>query len=151
MSAEEPDLRRPNQDASDERERRRDSGRKRPPAGEKRDYDLDERTARFGEAIIRFAKTIPITPVTRDMITQLVDAGTSIGANYAEANDGVSKKDFRNKIGFCKKESRETKFCLRMMATAVEETKEEARVLWQEAKELHLIFSKIFRSCGGKA
>ncbi len=111
-------------------------------------FDLTERTARFGEAIIRFAKTLPVTPVTRNMITQLVDAGTSVGANYNEADEGVSKKDFRNKIGICKKEAKESKYWLRMMATAVPEKKEEARPLWQEVKELHLIFAKIFRSSG---
>jgi four helix bundle protein len=111
-------------------------------------FDLTERTARFGEAIISYAKTLPVTPVTRDMITQLVDASTSVGANYNEADEGVSKRDFRNKIGICKKEARESKFWLRMMATAVPEKKDGARPLWQEAKELHLIFAKIFRSCG---
>ena len=114
----------------------------------KKVYDLAERTARFGEAIIRFAKSIPVTPVTRDMITQMVDAGTSIGANYMEADEGVSKKDFRNKIGIVKKEAKETKHWLRMMATAVPELACDARVLWQEAKELGLIFAKIWRSCG---
>ena len=115
---------------------------------QKKVYDLAERTAKFGEAIIRFAKKIPVTPVTRDMITQLVDAGTSIGANYMEADEGVSKKDFRNKIGIVKKEAKETKYWLRMMATAVPDLAAEARALWQEAKELCLIFSKIWRSCG---
>ena len=111
-------------------------------------FDLGERTARFGEAVIAYAKTLPITPVTRGMIGQLVDSGTSIGANYSEANEGVSKKDFRNKIGTCLKESAEAKFWLRMTAKAVPERKEAARPLWQEAKELHLIFAKIFRSSG---
>jgi four helix bundle protein len=111
-------------------------------------FDLTERTARFGEAVIRFAKTLPVTPVTRNMITQLLDASTSVGANYNEADEGVSKKDFRNKIGICKKEARESKYWLRMMATAVPEKKAEDRPLWQEAKELHLIFSTIFRSSG---
>jgi four helix bundle protein len=96
--------------------------------------------------VIAFAKTLPVTPVTRNIITQLVDAGTSVGANYAEADEGVSKKDFRNKIGICKKEAKESKYWLRMIATAVPEQKEQARVLWKEAKELHLIFVKIFRS-----
>jgi four helix bundle protein len=111
-------------------------------------YDLLERTAGFGEAIIAFAKSLPVTPVTRGPIGQLVDAGTSVGANYAEANEGVSRKDFRNKIGICKKEANETKYWLRMMAAAVPERKDDARPIWQEAKELHLIFAKIFRSCG---
>ena len=109
-------------------------------------YDLEERTAKFGEAIIRFAKRIPQNPVNNRLIDQLVGAGTSIGANYCEADDGVSKKDFKNKIGTCKKEARETKVFLRMIATAEENLKSEARVLWGEAKELHLIFCKIWRS-----
>jgi four helix bundle protein len=79
------------------------------------------------------------------LIGQLVGAGTSVGANYCEADDGVSRKDFKNKIGTCRKEARETKFFLRMVATAEPSLKTEARILWQEAKELHLIFSKIWR------
>lgn len=109
-------------------------------------YDLEERTAQFGEAIIRFAKKIPQNPVNNRLIDQLVGAGTAVGANYCEADDGVSKKDFRNKIGTCKKEARETKFSLRMVVAAEEGLKPQARVLWQEAKELHLIFCKIWRS-----
>ena len=108
-------------------------------------YDLEERTARFGEAIIRFAKKIPRNPVNNPLISQLVAAGTSVGANYCEADDAVSRKEFKQKIGTCKKEARETKFFLRMVATAEEKLKPEARKLWQEAKELHLIFSKIWR------
>jgi hypothetical protein len=53
-------------------------------------YDLEERTARFGEAIIRFAKRIPQNPVNNRLISQLVGAGTSVGANYCEADEGVS-------------------------------------------------------------
>jgi four helix bundle protein len=109
-------------------------------------YDLEERTAKFGEAIIRFAKKIPRSPVNDPLTTQLVSAGTSVGANYCEADDAVSRKEFKQKIGTCKKEARETKFFLRMIATAEENLKPEARELWQEAKELHLIFAKIWRS-----
>ena len=68
-------------------------------------------------------------------------SGTSMGSNYCEADDAESSKDFIHKIGICKKEARETKHWLRMIAVAVPELKEEARVLWQEAKELHLIFN----------
>ena len=115
------------------------------PAG-KRVYDLEERTARFGEAVIDFAKTIPQSPVTNRIISQLVGAGTSIGANYVEADDAVSKKEFLKNIGTCKKETREVKHFLRMAVRAVPELKPEARELWMEARELHLIFSKIWRS-----
>jgi four helix bundle protein len=109
-------------------------------------YDLEERTARFGEAIIDFAKTIPQNPVTNRLITQLVAAGTSVGANYVEADDAVSKKEFLKSIGTCKKETREVKHFLRMAVCAVPELKLRARELWLEARELHLIFSKIWRT-----
>jgi len=108
-------------------------------------YDLEERTALFGEAIIEFAKKIPVNPVTTRLISQVVGAGTSVGANYCEADDAVSKKDFRHKISISKREARESKFFLRMIANAVPELKEDAKPLRQEAKELHLIFSKIYR------
>jgi four helix bundle protein len=114
--------------------------------GEKRVYDLEERTARFGEAIIDFAKTIPQSAVTNRIISQLIGAGTSVGANYLEADDAVSKKEFLKNIGTCRKEARETKHFLRMIVRAVPELKPEARKLWTGARELNLIFSKIWRN-----
>jgi four helix bundle protein len=110
-----------------------------------RKFDLEERTARFGEAVIRFAKKIPQNPVNNRLIDQLIGSGTSVGANYCEADDAVSKRDFRNKIGTCRKEAKESKFFLRMVATAEESLRAEARELWIEAKELHLIFCSIYR------
>jgi four helix bundle protein len=109
-------------------------------------YDLEERTARFGEAVIDFAKAIPKDAVTNRIISQLVGAATSVGANYVEADDAVSKKEFLKSIGTCRKEARETKHFLRMIVRAVPELKPQARTLWTEAKELHLIFSKIWRN-----
>lgn len=111
---------------------------------DKKIYDLEERTAKFGEDIIKFSKTIPVNEITKRLIPQLVAAGTSVGANYCEADDAESPKDFKHKIGICKKESRECKHFLRMIAIAVEELKSEARILWQEAKELNLIFNSIY-------
>ena len=109
-------------------------------------YDLEERTARFGEAVIDFVKQIPQDAVTNRLISQLVGAATSVGANYCEADDAVSKREFLKSIGTCRKEARETKHFLRMIVRAVPELKSQARALWLEAKELHLIFSKIWRS-----
>lgn len=109
-------------------------------------YDLEERTAKFGEEIIKFAKKIPENSVTRPLIPQLVRAGTSVGANYCEADDAESRRDFNHKIGICKKEARETKYWLRMIVVAVPDLKDEARKLWTEAKELNLIFNAIVRS-----
>ena len=113
-------------------------------------YDLEERTANFGENIIKFAKKIPVNQVTQRTIPQLVGAGTAIGANYCEADDAESGKDFKHKIGIARKEARETKFWLRIVATASPELKEEARTLWQEAKELHLIFNAISKKVSAK-
>jgi len=112
----------------------------------KRVYDLEERTARFGEAIIDFAKILPQNAVTNRIISQLVGAATSVGANYVEADDAVSKKEFLKNSGTCKKEAREVKHFLRMAVRALPELKAQARPLWTEARELHLIFSKIWRS-----
>src|SRR5881396_1035467 len=109
-------------------------------------YDLEERTTGFGEAVIDFAKIIPQNPVTNRLISQLVGAGTSVGANYVEADDAVSKKDFLKSIGTCQKEARETKHFLRIVVRALPELKPQGRTLWLEAKELHLIFSKIWRN-----
>jgi len=111
---------------------------------EKKVYDLEERTAKFGEEIIKFGRKIPQDKVTERLIPQLMAAGTSIGANYCEADDAESSQDFRHKIGICKKESRETKHFLRMIATAVPGLVKEARILWKEAKELNLIFNSIY-------
>ncbi len=110
-----------------------------------RQYDLEERTASFGEAIIEFAKSIPKNEITLPLIGQVVRSATSVGANYCEADDASSKKEFRQKIGYCRKEARETKHWLRMIAKASPELREAALPIWQEAKELHLIFAAILR------
>jgi len=113
-------------------------------------YDLEERTAKLGEEIIKFSKKIGENSVTKPLISQLVKAGTSVGANYCEADDAESRKDFNHKIGICKKEAREVKHWLRMMVIAIPEVKDEARKLWTEAKELNLIFKAIVRSSKNK-
>lgn len=108
-------------------------------------YDLEERTAKFGEQVIRFCRKILRNPITDPLITQLTKCGTSVGANYCEADDAESKQDFRHKIGICKKESREAKHFIRMIVVAVPDLKEDARLLWKEAKELNLIFNSIYK------
>ena len=113
--------------------------------GDGKKFDLAERTARFGEDVIRFLKKVKETALTRRLIDQLIGCSTSVGANYAEAEDAQSKKDFRHKIGLCRKESREALYFLRMMAAAIPESTERGRELWREAKELNLIFGAILR------
>ena len=114
-------------------------------ASQRHVFDLEELTAQFGEAIIRFIKKLPRNAENNRLIGQLVGCGTSVGANYCEANEGVSKKDFKNTIGRCVKEAKETKFFLRMVAASEPALAEEARKLYREAKEQHLIFASIFR------
>ena len=109
--------------------------------------NLEDRTAVFGESVIAFARRIPLSPVTVPLIDQLVRSATSIGANYSEADDAESKKDFRHKIGICRKESKEAKHWLRMVAAAEESLKPEEIVLYKVAMELNLIFGAIRRSC----
>ncbi|MDD5489823.1 MAG: four helix bundle protein [Candidatus Moranbacteria bacterium] len=106
-------------------------------------YDLEKRTAGFGENVINYCKKIEQNTITRPLISQLVRSSTSVGANYTEANGASSKKDFKNKIHICKKEVQESKHWLHMISVACPETKENARKLWKEAQELTLIFGKI--------
>ncbi len=113
-------------------------------------FDLEERTAKFGENIIKFCQDLLKNDITKPIIGQLISCGTSVGANYCEADNAESKKDFKHKIGICKKESRESMHFLRMSATAVPNMANQARALWKEAKELNLIFNKIFRSSNDK-
>ncbi len=106
-------------------------------------YDLEERTSQFGIAVIQFCKKIPETIITKPLIIQLVRSATSIGANYCEADNAESRKDFLHKIAICKKEAKETKHWLRMITEAAPELKENISPLLQETKEFTLIFNAI--------
>lgn len=109
-------------------------------------YDLEERTIKFSKEIIDFTKKLPQNLITKPIITQLIRAGTSIGANYMEADEANSKKDFINKIAISKKETKETKYWLRLIAHTLPEFTQDARKLWEEAQELNLILAAIIRS-----
>ena len=80
-------------------------------------YDLEERTSKFAEDLIDLCKKAPKNVVTTPIIGQLIRSGTSIGANYCEANGASSRKDFKNKIFICKKESKETKYWINLFFT----------------------------------
>ena len=109
-------------------------------------YDLEERTAKFGENVINFCKKIPKNVITFPLVDQLIRAGASVGANYCEADCAESKKDFEHKIGICKKEAKESRHWLRMVSTASPELRSEVQELWREANELQLIFITIVRN-----
>lgn len=109
-------------------------------------FDLEERTARFGESVIILCKPLRKDTISSPIINQLVRSATSVGANYMEANGASSKKDFKNKIHICRKEIQETKHWLRMLKTTFPNKEKEINIAWKEAQELTLIFSKISSS-----
>ncbi|MEX0611761.1 MAG: four helix bundle protein [Pirellulales bacterium] len=108
-------------------------------------FDLAERIAAFGENAVHFSTTIRRDAVTMPLISQFVRSSTSIGANYLEADEAGSKKEFRYRISVCRREARETKNWLRMLVAASPEIAEPARKLWQEAREFVLILESIHR------
>jgi len=117
-----------------------------PDNGKKRKYDLEERTAKFGENIIAFAKKLPKNDIAKRIIPQLVGAGTGVGSNYNEADCAESNRDFIHKMAIANKEAKESKHFLRMSAKACPEHASEARKLWKEGHELNLIFTTIIRN-----
>ena len=110
---------------------------------DKKIYDLEERTAKFGEDVIELCKSMKQDNINRPILNQLIRSGTSVGANYMEADGAESGKDFKHKIAICKKESKETMHWLRMMAKISPDKTSECRKLWKEVHELTLIFSSI--------
>jgi len=111
-----------------------------------RSEKLEERTTVFSEQVIELCRKCPKNTITIPIINQLMRSGTSVGANYCEANGAASRKDFKNKIFICKKESKETKYWLRLLAKSCPEMADNCRDLWKEAQEFTLLFSKIASS-----
>lgn len=110
----------------------------------KKVYDLEERTTIFSELLIEFCKQVPTDVISLPIVSQLIRSGTSVGANYCEANGASSKKDFKNKIFICKKEAKETMYWLRLLKNTINTSLyETCDTLWKEAQELTMIFSKI--------
>ena len=107
-------------------------------------YDLEERTFKFAKAVRLFVKTLPKTIANIEDGKQLVKASGSAGANYIEANEALSKKDFKMRIKICRKESKESAYWLRLIhETNNNDNIDEALFLQQEANELKKIFSSI--------
>ena len=108
-------------------------------------FDLVDRTEVFGEMAIIFAKTIQKNCITIPLISQFIRSATSIGANYCEANNAESKKDFVHKVGISKKEAKETVFWIKMIVAAEPGLGEKVKNIIQEASELNLILSAIVK------
>ncbi len=108
-------------------------------------YDLAGRTLEFAENIIEFAKMLPENSIIYPLRSQFIRSGTSIGANYHEADSAESRKDFFHKIGLCRKEAKETMYWLQLIIKALPAQEDKCQILLKEAHELTLIFSAIFK------
>ncbi|MBD3248045.1 four helix bundle protein [Candidatus Falkowbacteria bacterium] len=106
-------------------------------------YDLEDRTLNFSKDLIRTLKKIKVNHLNSSVIKQLIRSGTSIGANYREANGALTKKEFANRISISKKESKETRYWIEVLAEIENDRLEHLRYLWKEANELIMIFGKI--------
>ncbi|MBI4215470.1 MAG: four helix bundle protein, partial [Parcubacteria group bacterium] len=115
------------------------------PNSNDKKYDLLERSSKFGTEIIKFVRLLPDSISNRVLILQLVRSATSVGANYVEADEAGSKKEFQYRINLCRKEAKESMYWLRMVAEANPSYKDQCRALWKEAHEFVLIFSSIVR------
>jgi len=109
-------------------------------------YDLEERTLRFAQRVREFVKKLPKTLANIEDSRQLVNASGSVGANYIEANEALSKKDFVMRIKICRKEAKESRYWLKLIDTgSVSRIEKERDELIQEPTELMNIFGSILR------
>jgi four helix bundle protein len=109
-------------------------------------YDLEERTLEFGKRVIRLCKSLPKDVVNQNLTDQLIRSGTSMGANYREANETDTKRDFKNRIRITKKETKETVYWLELIIEANPGLRERILSLLEEARELMKIFGSIYES-----
>jgi four helix bundle protein len=109
-------------------------------------YDLEDRTFAFAKRVRAFVKELPKTLANMKDGRQLVRSSGSVGANYIEANESLSKKDFIMRIKICRKEAKESRFWLRLVETNGKEKLEKVRKeLITEATELMKIFGAILQ------
>ena len=116
----------------------------------KRKYDLEERTFQFAKSVRLFVKTLPRTISNIEDGKQLIKASGSVGANYREANEALSKKDFSMRVKISRKEAKESLYWLRLIHEINDlsgSVDVEARRLIREADELKKIFSAIVEKC----
>ena len=112
-------------------------------------YDLEDRTLAFARDVRTLVKELQRTMANLEDGKQLIRASGSVGANYIEANEALSKKDFLMRIKICRKESKESRYWLRLVETSDDREHEARREkLVQEATELMNIFGSIVRKTG---
>ena len=105
--------------------------------------ELEKRTKKFAVQIVRLSVTLPNTPEAKVVRNQITKSGTSIGANYREANRARSKADFKNKIAICEGEASETQYCLEVIGEVGWKTSDRMLSEYEECSELLAIFTSI--------
>jgi four helix bundle protein len=108
-------------------------------------YDLEERTEEFAKGVIALCNGMPRSTVNHELVSQVVRSSGSVGANYIEANERLSQKDFVNRIKICRKEAKETRYWLRLIASSNSSLETEIAGLVQESTELMNIFGAILK------
>jgi len=106
-------------------------------------YDLEERTLRFAKEVIEFVSTLPKTVANIEIMKQVIRSSGSVGSNYIEANEALSKKDFTMRVKICRKESKESRYWLRLIEVSEEDAEKRRQSLINEATELMKIFGSI--------
>jgi four helix bundle protein len=106
-------------------------------------YDLEERTQSFARQVFGFVAALSHSVVNIEIVKQVVRSAGSVGANYIEANESLSKKDFAMRIKICRKEARETRYWLQLIEADGEDMVNKRLALIKEATELTKIFSSI--------
>ena len=106
-------------------------------------YDLEDRTLEYSKRVIRMCKTLSKNTINFKLMDQAIRSGTSMGANYREANETETKKDFKYRIRICRKEGKETIYWFNLIIEANPELQENIKPLLQETTELVKIFAAI--------
>ncbi|MEK7653073.1 MAG: four helix bundle protein [Patescibacteria group bacterium] len=108
-------------------------------------YDLEDRTLEYGKRIIKMGQKLPKNKINFRLIDQVVRSGTSMGANYREANETETPKDFQFRMRICRKEGKETIYWLNLIVEANPKLAKRMEPLMQETVELVKIFASILK------
>lgn len=110
-----------------------------------RKFDLEERTKNFAKKIIRILKNIESSPINSRLMSQVIASAGSVGANYREANEALSKKDFIYRMRISRKECKETTFWLELILETNTEFEFQIEEMIKESREIRNIFSAIIQ------
>jgi four helix bundle protein len=106
-------------------------------------FDLEERTLRYAKDVIAFINLCPKTVVNSELVRQLIRSAGSVGANYIEAREALSKKDFSLRVKICRKEIKESAYWLRLLELRHGDEEKKRKSLLVETNELLRIFASI--------